>query len=82
MRPEDEFDGWVRVPFRDEEEGGKEVPGVFVHLPVTILRPSGRQVVLHDLSNYRRMVPCSSRISSNSSVCVPCWMDLIHGLMA
>eukprot|EP00903_Cladosiphon_okamuranus_P015367 g14193.t1 len=42
--PSDEMDGWVRAPYLDEEEDWREVPGAFVYLPVTILRPSGRKV--------------------------------------
>eukprot|EP00903_Cladosiphon_okamuranus_P015361 g14187.t1 len=42
--PSDEMDGWVRAPYLNEEEDWREVPGAFVYLPVTILRPSGRKV--------------------------------------
>lgn len=45
MDPSNETVGWVRVPYLEEEDG-QEVAGAFVHLPVTILRASGRQVSL------------------------------------
>lgn len=42
--PEDETEGWVRVPYLDADQEGQVVPGVLVYLPVTILRQAGREV--------------------------------------
>ncbi|CAM9138262.1 unnamed protein product, partial [Ectocarpus sp. 4 AP-2014] len=43
-QPQHENEGWVRVPYLSDEDGGKEVAGAFVHLPVTILPPTCGQV--------------------------------------
>ncbi|CAM9319096.1 unnamed protein product, partial [Ectocarpus sp. 12 AP-2014] len=43
-QPRHENEGWVRVPYLSDEDGGKEVAGTFVHLPVTILPPTCGQV--------------------------------------
>eukprot|EP00752_Nemacystus_decipiens_P013434 g11897.t1 len=39
----EEKEGWVLARYRDEDED-REVPGVHIYAPVTILRGSGRQV--------------------------------------
>ncbi|CBJ31624.1 hypothetical protein Esi_0269_0014 [Ectocarpus siliculosus] len=43
-QPQHENEGWVRMPYLSDEDGGKEVAGAFVHLPVTILPPTCGQV--------------------------------------
>ncbi|CAB1100011.1 unnamed protein product [Ectocarpus sp. CCAP 1310/34] len=43
-QPQHENEGWVRVPYLSDEDGGKEVVGAFVHLPVAILPPTCGQV--------------------------------------
>ncbi|CAM9186608.1 unnamed protein product, partial [Ectocarpus sp. 13 AM-2016] len=43
-QPRHEIEGWVRVPYRSDEDGGKEMAGTFVHLPVTVLPPTCGQV--------------------------------------
>lgn len=55
MEPKEETEGWVQAPYREDEEG-QEVPGALVYLPVTILRPTGREVSLSLL------LPCISCI--------------------
>lgn len=70
VRRSDEKEGWVEARLLDMDEGGREVPGAPVYLPVMILRDSGREVSLATRTEQ------STYNTPNRSIGVRCCVDL------